>query len=420
VSIALLGITGFRNRGVEALTLPVVAYLLARSRSETIHLFSWSAAHDQRRLKDARVTFVPTSFHSGAAAAESRSKRARLKQMLKTGLLHPRFSRGLHGLVDRQLASQLKDSRLAIITGGDVYSSEYGRDSLLYYCSLIMSAKAARLPVVLLGHTVGRFTTSADEKAWRQCVSKIDLLTTRDQFTYDYLKQIDGLAAQTEVCADVAFGLAAAQQIPIYQFPDPSLPCIAVSISSGLHQWCALSAEEHRLAWLKLITSFLVDWKVNVLIVPHVQESYGDDRELATSLHRQTGFDRRVWVAGEDLNASEYKGLISGCQMVVAERMHAAIAGLSAQVPTVMVAYSLKVEGIAAMAYASLDSGPDSMIIKANTLRQSLDVMGQLKGIWQRRQAVQECLSKSIPAIQALASKNYDHLGTLMDRLVLR
>jgi len=420
VSIALLGITGFRNRGVEALTLPVVDYLLARSRNETIQLFSWSAEHDQKRFNDARVAFVPTSFRRVAAAAESQSKRARLKQMLRTGFLPPRFCRGLNGLVDRQLAAQLQGSRLAIITGGDVYSSEYGRDSLLYYCSLIMSAKAARLPVVLLGHTVGRFTKSADEQTWRHCASNIDLLTTRDQLTYDYLKQMDGLAPQTEVCADVAFGLVPAKQVPIYTFPEPSLPCIAVSISSGLHHWCALSAEEHRLAWLKLITSFLNDWNVNVLIIPHVQESYGDDRELATSLHRGTGFDRRIWVAAEDLNASEYKSLISRCQMVVAERMHAAIAGLSAQVPTVMVAYSLKVKGIAALAYATLDSGPDSMILEANTLRQSFDVLGRLSSIWQRRQAVHESLTQSIPAIQALASKNFDHLGTFMDRLVLR
>ena len=92
---------------------------------------------------------------------------------------------------------------------------------------------------------------------------------------------------------------------------------------------------------------------MNVLLIPHVQEIYGDDRSLATSLHRSIAFPS-VAVASEDLSAAEYKRLISGCHMLVAERMHAAIAGLSSSVPTALVAYSLKARALADMAYAGL------------------------------------------------------------------
>jgi len=418
-SIALLGVTGFRNRGVEALTRPVADFILKRSESDSIRIFSWSADHDQNRIDDARITFVPTAFRRLPATSPSRSRREQLKQMLKGELPSRKSTKEQAGLVDLLLVSQLQESRMAIITGGDVYSSEYGHDSLLYYCSLIQSAKAAGLPVVLLGHTIGRFSTQEDEQVWRQSAKLIDLLTTRDQLTFDYLSQIDGLAAQTEVCADVAFGLAPADQIPAYRFPDPSLPCIAISISKGLHRWCALSADEHLAAWLQLVAHFLETWKVNVLIIPHVQEAYGDDRQLATNLHRATGFDPRIWVAAEDLMASEYKKLVGSCQLVIAERMHAAIAGLSTQVPTVMVSYSLKVEGIAALAYGTLDSGPSSMVIAANTLQNPAEALRQLSEIWQQRDTVQNCLADTIPEIQASAAKNFYHLGSLMDRLAI-
>jgi polysaccharide pyruvyl transferase WcaK-like protein len=97
--------------------------------------------------------------------------------------------------------------------------------------------------------------------------------------------------------------------------------------------------------------------------------------------------------------------------------MHAAIAGLSSQVPTVMVSYSLKVEGIAALAYANLTSGPVAMVIEANSLQDPEAVLKQLSSIWQDRNGVSESLATSIPAIKGLAAKNFTHLGTLMERL---
>lgn len=417
MSIALLGITGFRNRGVEALTHPTVDFLLTRKANESVNIFSWSAEHDRNRITDIRVSFVPTSFYRVQENSTRISRRGRLKRILQGQFKSTSFQQGDGRLVNQALSAQLKGNDLAIVTGGDVYSSEYGRDSLLYYCSLVHSAKAAGLPVVLLGHTVGRFNNREDEDVWRRCAAEVNLLTTRDQLTYDYLHQIDALALHTEVCADVAFGLAPANQAPSHGFPDPSQPCIALSISRGLHRWCALSAEEHRSAWLNLLRHFLDDWNVNVLIIPHVQETYGDDRHLATDIHRSLDFDPRVVVAAEDLAANEYKKLVSNCQLVIAERMHAAIAGLSSQVPTVMVSYSLKVEGIAALAYANLTSGPVAMVIEANSLQDPEAVLKQLSSIWQDRNGVSESLATSIPAIKGLAAKNFTHLGTLMERL---
>ena len=420
MSIALLGVTGFRNRGVEALAVPVINHLLGQSSTASIRIFSWSADYDQSRIQAERVSFVPTAFKRFGAAPASPSRRQRFKQMLKGQLRSTPAKPNANPWLDPLLISQLQGSQLAVISGGDVYSSEYGHDSLLYYCALVHNAKAADLPVVLLGHTVGRFSCDADETAWRECAAKVDLLTTRDQLTFDYLKQINGLARQTEVCADVAFGLVPALQRPTPPFGDQERPCVAVSISKGLHRWCALTAAEHRAAWLILLNHILDHWHANVVIIPHVQEGYGDDRQLATDLHRATGFDPRIWVAAEDHSADEYKGIISQCDLVIAERMHAAIAGLSCEVPTAMVSYSLKVEGIAALAYADLRSGPGSMVVAANALQDPATTLNNLTAIWQDRADAQACLRRSIPAIKQLAARNFDHLGALIDRLGLR
>ena len=74
MSIALLGVTGFRNRGVEALAVPVINHLLGQSSTASIRIFSWSADYDQSRIQAERVSFVPTAFRRARAAPAVRRR----------------------------------------------------------------------------------------------------------------------------------------------------------------------------------------------------------------------------------------------------------------------------------------------------------------------------------------------------------
>ena len=84
-------------------------------------------------------------------------------------------------------------------------------------------------------------------------------------------------------------------------------------------------------------------------LIPHVQETHpgNDDSILATELLREISpaAKRHTRLAAGDFSAAEYKAMIGRCE-VLAERMHAAIAGLSSRVSTVVVGYSVKARGI--------------------------------------------------------------------------
>ena len=105
--------------------------------------------------------------------------------------------------------------------------------------------------------------------------------------------------------------------------------------------------------------------------------------------------------------------------MVIAERMHAAIAGLSTQVPTVMVSYSLKVEGIADLAYRQLSQGSSHMVVAANSLQNPSAVLKKLSAVWNDRAEIKECLAQSIPTLELLARQNFAHLDILMEGMGL-
>ena len=214
MSIAIAGITGFRNRGVEALALPVLDFLQGQTPPQVVTMFTWTPEFDQQRITWPGLTIKPTSFRRTITNKTSPLLHHRLLNAFRRLRSRRPTPHADQPLIDPILAGQLRGHRVLIITGGDVYSSEYGHDSLLYYLSLIHTATHEGLKVVLLGHTVGRFQDSAHEQAWRTAVSQVSLLTTRDQFSYDYLKEIGGLAKCTEICADVAFALPAAQSVP--------------------------------------------------------------------------------------------------------------------------------------------------------------------------------------------------------------
>ena len=75
----------------------------------------------------------------------------------------------------------------------------------------------------------------------------------------------------------------------------------------------------HFEVWCAVVDLVLREFDAGILLIPHVQElsPKNDDRVLATDLVRHFNFDPRLQLAGGDYSASEFKGLISQCDMVV-------------------------------------------------------------------------------------------------------
>lgn len=86
-----------------------------------------------------------------------------------------------------------------------------------------------------------------------------------------------------------------------------------------------------------------------ILFLPHVTMPVDDDREALRDLedHLSPKERSRICWAPSGLNAAQLKYLISKCSMLVCCRTHASIAGYSTGVPTLVVGYSIKSQGIA-------------------------------------------------------------------------
>lgn len=130
---------------------------------------------------------------------------------------------------------------------------------------------------------------------------------------------------------------------------------------------------------------------------------------LASEVLRAVGYDEAVSLAGGDYSASEYKAIISRCDLVVAERMHAAIAGLSTGVPTMVVGYSIKAGGILTDMLGE-ELTQSCALVPLNDFLEAGAGLERTRRAWENREALGERLAAQLPLMKQRASAAFDIL----------
>lgn len=393
----ITGITGLRNRGVEALLATVVAGLRRRWPDSSIDVLTYDFQFDSQRD-------YPVRFHANPFREPNPNP---AKAFLQS--LHPRRRRAI-----RDARRLIAEASVVIPSGGDVFSSDYG--SMNRHLMPLRIALQDRVPVFMLGHSIGRFKNELDVERWLEVARRASGITVRESATFDYVRNVLKLTSVPLVqTADTAFLLepADARRVETLRREfglDDSASTIACSVSQGITLFTAQDGERHAAAWADLIRHITTDPSRRVLIIPHVQErqANNDDRILVEQIRQRLQSVPGVVVAEGDLSAGDYKGLIAGCQLVIAERMHAAIAGFSSGVPTIAVGYSIKAEGI-----VSDVLGPEHAESGLMTLERFIEpgrAAAEFDKAWRKREQTAKRLQEHVGAVKTAAEANFEAL----------
>ncbi|MBW4691504.1 MAG: polysaccharide pyruvyl transferase family protein [Lyngbya sp. HA4199-MV5] len=403
----ITGITGLRNRGVEALVVPTIEQLQQRHPDLAISVLTKTPDYDHLRLQTYQAEVINDSLRRPPQSRLGKI-RAKLTQLRSTGSSH-------HTAIKERLQS----ASIVIASGGDVFSSDYG--ALPRHLQPLEIALDAGVPVMFLAQSIGPFKRQDEIDTWRKVALRSKLITVREEISYNYLTKDLKLSPHlVKHTADPAFLLAPpppetiAKMLNFYGI-DRDRPTIALGISQGITRYANCNYDHHLKAWYEVIQRLLDELKAQVILIPHVQEIAANNNDciLATNLMRLLAFNPHVRVASADHTASEFKGLISACDMVIAERMHAAIAGLSTGVCTVAVGYSIKAEGIMTnlLGATSLQSG---LLIP---IQQFLDPVASYTAIrtaWEQRQDVSAQLHQVLPQTKQASASNFDMIAGIL------
>jgi colanic acid/amylovoran biosynthesis protein len=235
------------------------------------------------------------------------------------------------------------------------------------------------------------------------------MVSVRERRTFDYLtKELGFEEGKVRLVADPAFLLSAAEGTSgwVRGGRESGRPVVSVSVSQAISEWVGVGGEARVRVWVTVLERMIERWDVDVLLIPHVQEPYADDAIACTEIWRRSGWNGRMRVLGEDFSAAEYKGVIRESAMVVAERMHAGIAGISSGVCTVLVAYSVKARGI-------MDEMVGGEHAKAGCLVEGAEfvdvekVWEKLERTWRHREEIAAVLGRSVPVAKENALKSF-------------
>ncbi|MDB9303321.1 polysaccharide pyruvyl transferase family protein [Nodularia spumigena CS-591/12] len=390
MNLLITGISGMRNRGVEALVVPTIQQLRQRQPDIEINILTQSPDYDRNRLQSHKVNI------NSESSITSRKKRL-LEKIIP-------FNR---------TTSLISESSAVIASGGDVFSPEYPMYNHLIPLKL---AQKAGVPVIFHAQSISPYKSVKQAQSWLEVSKRAKLITVREKATYKYVTNELGLSTDiVKLVADPAFLLP---PCPIEEVDrilrmygiSRERPLVAIATSQGI---CGFGKgwdyDKHFESWQQVITTIINELNSEILIIPHVQEIWleNDDRILATNLLRAFNYDPRIHIAGADHTASEFKGLIAACDLVIAERMHAAIAGLSSGICTIAIGYSVKAEGIMYDVLGAEIVNQGLLIPMQNFLNQT-HICQAVQSIWPTRKEIAKHIDEELPKVKSKASENFD------------
>lgn len=299
---------------------------------------------------------------------------------------------------------------------GDMLTEDYGPLVGISHFLPLLQALALGRPLVICAQSVGPFRRLMPMA--RFILSRARLITVRERFSGDLLKQLGLTSVRPIRTADLAFMLTPAIPERIGQIlahegvPVRSTSRLGVSVSALL----ANRANRHLVGasgdkitlFAKALDCIVESRGVEILLVSHVfgPRPSGDDRLIAERVAHEMCHDAHV-LHGE-YRPEEIKGVIATCDYFVGCRMHANIAALDSGVPVVGVGYSHKTLGIMA------DFGLEKWVMDVETLTES-GLVAMLELLMDQSSKYREQLVERLPEIRRRSHENIELVARLIE-----
>lgn len=255
----------------------------------------------------------------------------------------------------------LKENDIYISVGGDNYC--YG-DNLMA-AAINRELKKLGKKTVLWGCSIGEENLSEDKI---KDLKSFDLIVAREALTYETLKR-NGIDKNTVLYPDPAFTLDIDEKTNTSFVVKPNTLGFNISAHITGNAKKGIDVEKISVEFLEYI---LNNSDKNILLIPHVINEKNSDHIILGRIAEKLNSDR-VSVVPPTLTVTQYKSIISRCDMFIGARTHATIAAYSTCVPTLVIGYSVKSRGIARDIFGT-DEGlviPTSEITGAETLIKS-------------------------------------------------
>jgi len=302
----------------------------------------------------------------------------------------------------RSLRSHLRHADLFISGGGGLLQDTTSWRSPLYYLAAIRLARAARVPVACVGHSIGPLRRRWVRAIVRRHLSTVDVLAVRDHASADALRAL-GLHRPVEITADLAFALGAPAPDEVGRawqhaaLPRDPRPAAAICLRRPPGR-----PDDHLAASLAGPIAFAcrpLGLRPLLLPMQHPQD-------LAFAEQVAQAMPDPPEIVRAEFTARQILALIAGFDLVIAMRLHALIFAAICGRSPVAISYDPKIEGM--MHELGLPAATSASGLNAEALGEAI------RQAFQNREAIARAIGERAAALRAAALRNIELAAALL------
>ena len=306
------------------------------------------------------------------------------------------------------------------LAGGDSFSDIYGLGRLLYVAlpQILVLLLGKRL--ILMPQTLGPHQSRFAKAIARYILARAALVYSRDSMSLEEAKALLGHKADRDkfrYCPDLGFIVdpippSRTEILGLPEDGDPNSLLIGMNISGLLfmggynrNNMFELKTEYATLV-LNLIDFLILRKKAKILLVPHVYgagKQHESDALVCKQAYEmlQDKYGDRIGLASGTYDQNEIKYVIGLCSFFIGSRMHACIAALSQNIPSVLVAYSDKfVRVMQTIGLEHVVTDPRRM--------DSAEILAIVEQAYDRRAQLRQQLEQKIPQVKEMVFNLFD------------
>lgn len=382
--ILLIGIGGVYNYGCEAIVRGTEVIIRREYPDADILYASSRVADDVKRLEASDVQVID----------RRRPRRFSGKNILRKVL----SLAGIRWDPMMEDLCLLKDVDAVFSIGGDIYTLNPNADYSMSFPKFVDAALNRKIPCILWGASVGPFTENPEaEKFFIKHLNALTLITARESLTVEYLRLL-GVCKNVVACADPAYLVA------------PEIKCngksknenftIGINLSPLSVSYTDCSIKEFICTQAKVIEGIIKSFDARIIMIPHVVCDFNegdDDFRYLDELKQAIAPEHQgsLKLLKTDAGFIGIKKELIKCDLVIAARMHCAINALTAHVPTILIAYTRKAEGMCQYVY-----GNKKWMVQLSELGKENILEDKVRDMKKENSEIRDYLAKRIPEIQ--------------------
>lgn len=302
----------------------------------------------------------------------------------------------------------------------------FGSSIAFYYFYIPHFVKMIGKPIILYGGSVGRFRRFrwALDNGAKYALNKIDVITLREDVSYQNLRAIDVKNDRVFVLPDLTFLLRPvppdqAKEIMVREgIEETARPLIGMTVTREIASMAfpdlnspESSYHKHIEMLAQVIDNLTSRLNATVIFIPHcigfAKEL--DDRIVAEDIFQLCKNKDNVKVITNEYGAAELKGLIGQFDLFIGERTHSVVNAMSMCVPSIVISWSSDNRlGIIKMV------GPEKVICYVENLNAET-LLSKICNIWSERNKIKKDLRSQTEIIKERAMLNGKLLKELLE-----